>query len=103
MSQAGTKLFLTNPKPTATEKKNKETKNKKNNQQREKTETEKEEQKRKRKGGKGKNRKRRKFPNIEFIENWIQFRQFILCGISDCEKWYIENQQSGNEDYGAIK
>ena len=67
-----------------------------------KNEEKKQEQKR-RKGGKDKNRKRRKFPNIEFIENWIQFRQFILCGISDCEKWYIENQQSGNEDYGTIK
>ena len=67
-----------------------------------KNEEKKEEQKRS-KGGKDKNRKRRKFPNLQFIENWIQFRQFILCGISDCEKWYIENQQSGNEDYEAIK
>ena len=97
------KIIPNKPKAYNSRKENKETKNKKNNQQRKKTETEKEEQKRRTKGEKGKNRKRRKFPNIEFIENWIQFRQFILCGISDCEKWYIENQQSGNEDYGAIK
>ena len=108
-----TKLILKNPRALPEERTQKRSRKKQAQKEKDeatkpttpkqrKNEEKKQEQKR-RKGGKDKNRKRRKFPNLQFIENWIQFRQFILCGISDCEKWYIENQQSGNEDYGDIK
>ena len=51
---------------------------------------------------KDKNRKTAQTPNLQIIENLIQFLQLELCGNSDCENWYIETCRSENEDYQPL-
>ncbi|MAC42450.1 MAG: hypothetical protein CL913_00475 [Deltaproteobacteria bacterium] len=96
-------MFLKNPKPTTTKKRNKETKgNKKKNQQRRKKGQEKQDNTNREKGEKDKNKKKGKSPNLQIIENLIQFLQLELCGISDCENRYTETCRSENEDYQPL-
>ena len=69
-----------------------------------KNEEKKKEQRKKNKRRKGQEQEKKEIPKCLIYRKLDPISgQFILCEISDCEKWYIENQQSGNEDYGAIK
>ena len=51
---------------------------------------------------KGQEQKKGKSPNLQSIENLIQFLQLELCGNSDCENRYTETCRSENEDYQPL-